>query len=172
MGAPPPNNVDFAIVQDTNNPEYKTARARLDAHRSNAVCAGCHKIIDPMGLALENFDGDGGYRTQENGVAIDTSGTLDGVNFTDAAGLGKTLHDNPATSSCVVQRMASFAIGRPVESDTPWAQALTKNFGSKGYRLPELMRDVALSDDFYKVTPPDAAPAKAAANPASTSASR
>jgi len=78
----------------------------------------------------------------------------------------------PGGGGYIVQRMASFAIGRPVESDTPWAQALTKNFGSKGYRLPELMRDVALSDDFYKVTPPDAAPAKAAANPAPTSASR
>jgi hypothetical protein len=125
-----------------------------------------------MGLSLENFDGDGGYRTQENGVAIDTSGALDGVNFTDAAGLGKALHDNPATSSCVVNRLASYAIGRPVENDTPWAQTLTKDFGAKGYRLTDLMREVALSDDFYKVTPPDAAPTKAAANPAPHSASR
>ena len=69
----PPAAVKFDIVQDTNNPLYKTARDRLKAHATNPVCAGCHKIIDPIGLALENFDGAGAFRTTENGVAIDTS---------------------------------------------------------------------------------------------------
>jgi hypothetical protein len=169
---PPPGNVEFKLVQDTNNPEYKTARARLTAHRTNPVCAGCHKIIDPMGLALENFDGDGGFRTQENGVTIDTSGSLDGVDFTDAAGLGKAMHDNPASTSCIVQRLASYAAGHGIESDTPWIKALLKDFAAKGYRLPDLMREVALSDDFYHVTPPDAVPTKATENPASQSATR
>ena len=151
----PPGNVEFKLVQDTNNPDYKTARARLDAHRANAVCAGCHKIMDPMGLALENFDGDGSYRTAENGVAIDATGVLDGVQFTDAGGLGKAMHDNPAAPSCLVSRLSSFATGRDIAADSPWAQALNKTFADSKYRLPDLMHDIALSDEFFKVSPPD-----------------
>jgi len=162
----PPGNVEFKLVQDTNNPDYKTARARLEAHRSNAVCAGCHKIMDPMGLTLENFDSDGGYRTAENGVKIDASGSLDGVQFTDAAGLGKAIHDNPAVTSCLVSRMSSFATGRAVESDAPWAQALNKSFSGAGYRLPDLMRDIVLSDEFFKVTPPETKAAELPTTPA------
>ena len=159
----PPAAVAFDIVQDTNNPLYKTARERLKAHATNPVCAGCHKIIDPMGLALENFDGAGAYRTSENGAPIDTSGSLDGVNFTNAAELGKAIHDNPATSSCLVSRMSSYATGRPIDTGTPWAQDLLKSFAGAGYKLPSLMREVALSDEFFRVSPPDTKAAEAAA---------
>src|SRR5262249_38157511 len=57
----PPANVDFSILEDPKS-HYPTARARVDAHLQNPVCAGCHKITDPIGLALENFDGAGQYR--------------------------------------------------------------------------------------------------------------
>ena len=77
----PPNNVDFKLVQDTASTEYRTARDRLTAHSNNETCAGCHKIIDPLGLALENFDGIGGFRARENDAAIDPSGTLDGTAY-------------------------------------------------------------------------------------------
>src|SRR5581483_3074742 len=70
----PPANVDFSIVENPNS-NYHTARDRLEAHRKNPVCAGCHKIMDPMGLALENFDGAGEYRDTERGAKIDASGT-------------------------------------------------------------------------------------------------
>ncbi len=159
----PPANVKFDIVQDTTNPLYKTARERLKAHATNPVCAGCHKIIDPMGLALENFDGAGAFRTTENGAAIDTSGSLDGVNFTTAAELGKVMHDNPASSSCLVSRLSSYATGRPIDSSMPWAQDLMKTFTASGYKLPDLMRDVALSDEFFRVSPPDTKAAETAA---------
>ena len=86
----PPGNVNFAVVQDTTNPQYKTARERLTAHRTDPTCAGCHKLIDPIGFSLETFDSGGGFRTTENGVAIDPSGELDGTSFKDGLGLGKT----------------------------------------------------------------------------------
>src|SRR5690606_9036017 len=60
---PPPANVDFSLVEDINNPNLKTARQRLTAHSTEPTCAGCHKITDPMGFALENFDTAAGYRT-------------------------------------------------------------------------------------------------------------
>ena len=85
----PPGNVNFNVVQDTNNPDYKTARERLTAHRTEPTCAGCHKIMDPIGLALENFDSSGGYRATENGAPIDASGELDGVEVHRRGGPGQ-----------------------------------------------------------------------------------
>src|SRR6185312_12724451 len=79
---PPPGNVDFSLVQNTNDPNFKTARQRLTAHRKEAMCAGCHKITDPVGLALENFDSAGSFRTSENGAPIDASGEYNGKPFT------------------------------------------------------------------------------------------
>ena len=151
----PPGNVDFTVVQDTNNPTYKTARERVTAHRSNPVCAGCHKLVDPMGLALENFDGGGGFRMSENGARIDTSGELDGVKFGDAAGLGQAVHDNPATTSCLVNRLPAYALGRSTtRAEADWVKSLETSFKSGGYRLPELLRKIALSDELYRVSAP------------------
>jgi hypothetical protein len=151
----PPGNVKFDLVQDTHNPEYRTTRARLDAHRTNPVCAGCHKLIDPMGLSLENFDGDGGYRTSENGVQIDASGSLDGISFSDAAGLGKAMHDNPATTACVLSRMVSYGLGRkPADGEASWVDSLSKSFAASGYRIPDLMRQIAVSPNFFVASPP------------------
>ncbi len=163
---PPPGNVAFTIIQDTGNPLFKTARDRLTAHRANPVCAGCHKITDPMGLALENFDGAGEYRTAENGKTIDTSGELDGIAFKDAAGLGKAVHDNPATPSCLVNRLASYALGRvPGAGEQAWVAALQTSFAQNGYRVPDLMREIAVSDAFYRRALPRSASATAAAAP-------
>ncbi|MHB1207180.1 MAG: DUF1592 domain-containing protein, partial [Rhodospirillaceae bacterium] len=154
---PPPGDVKFDIVQDTSNPVYRTARDRLTAHRSNPVCAGCHKLIDPMGLALENFDGAGGYRVKENGVAIDTSGELDGVKFANGAALGKVVHDNPAASSCLVDRMSAYALGRSAEkADEPWVDEMKREFAKVGYNVPALMRRIVTRPEFYRVSRTDA----------------
>jgi hypothetical protein len=151
----PPANVNFSIVQDTNNPRFKTARERLTAHRTNPTCAGCHKIIDPIGLGLEAFDGAGQYRPNENGVPIDTSGEIDGIAFNDAASLGKALHDDPATPACLVTDIYRYAAGHdPAPGEKDWLAYLRQQFAADGYRLPELLRRIAVSDDFYKVSPP------------------
>lgn len=151
----PPGNVNFAVAQDTHNPDFKTMRARLTAHRTNPTCAGCHKLMDPMGLALENFDSDAEYRTMENGQVLDTSGELDGERFTDAAGLGRAIHDNPATSACLVRRLYSYATGRgATRRDMPWIRYLEKTFAADSYRVPKLMRRIAISENLYRVTAP------------------
>jgi hypothetical protein len=155
----PPGNVNFAAAQDTHNPDFKTMRERLTAHRKDPSCAGCHKLMDPMGLALENFDSDAGFRTAENGRAIDTSGELDGMEFNDPVGLGRALHDNPATGACLVRRVYSYATGRaPTRRDMPWVRHLEKSFAEDGYRPPELMRQIAISPNFYRVAAPAPAP--------------
>jgi len=158
----PPANVDFSAVE---NPKanLRTARDRVNAHLENPVCAGCHKITDPMGLALENFDGSGRYRETERGAAIDASGSLDGKVFTDVAGLGRAMHDHPALTSCLVKRAYSYGTGGPAEaSDRPLLAYLDKRFAEEKYTLPGLLRAIALSQSFLHVD--DSAPAAPAAS--------
>lgn len=151
----PPANVNFTLVQDTKNPQYKTARARLHAHATDATCAGCHKIMDPIGLGLEAFDSGGSLRSSENGETIDTSGELDGMKFTDAAGLAKAVHDDPAAPACVVSRASSYGLGRlPAKGEGEWVKTLQKDFQDGGYHFPALLREIATSPEFYRVAPP------------------
>ncbi|MDB5393266.1 MAG: hypothetical protein JWM91_772 [Rhodospirillales bacterium] len=153
----PPGNVNFNLVQDTKNPLYKTVRQRLSAHATAPTCVGCHKMMDPIGLALENFDSIGTYRAGENEAAIDASGEIDGVKFNDADGLGKAVHDHPATSACLVNRLYAYSVGRtPTKSETEWLRSdLMSGFVADGYRLQPLMRRIATSDVFFRVVSPD-----------------
>jgi hypothetical protein len=147
----PPANVDFKVVADVSNPKYKTTRERLTAHRSEPMCAGCHRITDPIGLALENFDGSGGYRLTENGVAIDTTGELNGHKFNGPLELARTLHDDPAVTACVAKKVYAFGAGRmPPDKDPQWQEVRAK-FEASHYNFVELLRQVALSDVFYSV---------------------
>ena len=151
---PAPADVDFSVVQDTDNPDQKTARERLDAHRSEPSCSGCHELMDPIGLAFENFDGIGDYRTTENGVEIDASGEFGGTLFADAAGFGQAIHDAPATASCVVENLYKYAVGRvPEEDEIRLLRALEARFAEAGYRFPDLMRIIATSESFRTATP-------------------
>jgi hypothetical protein len=152
----PPGNVDFNIVQDTANPNFKTVRQRLDAHATEAMCKGCHKITDPLGLALEKFDTIGGHRLSENGAAIDTTGELDGVRFTNVAELGKTLHGNARIASCLVERLYAYGVGRKLNrSETQWLNtSLIKDFQRDKFRFPLLLRRIATTETFYLVGSP------------------
>ena len=149
----PPANVNFSIVQDPSNTHMPTARDRLAAHRTQPSCAGCHKIMDPIGLALENFDGLGTFRTYENEALIDASGSLDGIDFDTVEGLAQALHDHSETGRCLVEKMYRFAVGR----DTVWDERaymdyLIGDFEANGYRVPELMRTIALSQEFFAIS--------------------
>ena len=149
---PPPPNVDFGKLE---NPDahYKTQRERVAVHLEDPACAGCHKITDPMGLALESFDGAGRFRTEENGAVIDTTGELDGVHFNDVVGLGKVLHDNPALPSCLVDRLYSYGSGGAAKpADRPLIKYYTAQFQESGYKLPEVLRTIVMSDAFQIIT--------------------
>jgi Protein of unknown function (DUF1592)/Protein of unknown function (DUF1588)/Protein of unknown function (DUF1595)/Protein of unknown function (DUF1585)/Protein of unknown function (DUF1587) len=152
----PPNNVDFSVVQDSSNTAMPTARIRLEAHRTSPACASCHRLMDPLGLTLENFDGVGAFRASENGAPIDPSGTLDGHEFQGAEGLGQALHDHPQTTRCLVDRMYRSAVGRSIlPAERPYTDYLNQVFQVDGYRVPDLMRAIALSRSFYLVSAPD-----------------
>lgn len=156
---PPPPNVDFSAVENPD-PSIKTARDRMTLHRTNPVCAGCHKITDPIGLALENFDGAGQYRETEKGALINASGDLDGKPFKNAAELGQVMHDNPAVTSCIVKRVYTFAVGGKLRrDDDPTLAYFNQRFAADGYKLPNLMRMVAMSDALAEVTSDQTVPA-------------
>jgi hypothetical protein len=149
----PPPNVDFSLLANPP-PNIKTQRERLVLHRSSPACAGCHKVTDPIGLALENFDGAGQYRQTENGAPIDASGSLDGKSYTDAVGLGQAVHDDPLLTGCLVRRTYDYATGGTAKTDDraelTW---LNTNFAAQGYRFPALLRTIALSSAFDRVDP-------------------
>lgn len=146
----PPANVSFSVVQDTSNPEYKTTRERVMAHQTDPGCAGCHKITDPIGLALENFDGSGVYQAKENGMVIDTSGDLDGKKYTDAVGLGQAVASHPDTAACLVRRSFEVGSGQALgRTDRQWLQEMTRKFSSHGYSLPALLKQLTISKRFF-----------------------
>ncbi len=150
----PPANVDFSALENPKA-EHRTQRDRVNFHLENPVCAGCHKITDPMGLAMEQFDGAGVYRLTERGNPIDPSGSLDGKNFKDAVGLSQALHDHPALTSCLVKRIYSYGTGGPTtRDDQPLLTYLNTRFAEQGYRLPDLLRTITLSPTFSEVIPP------------------
>ncbi|MEJ0035357.1 MAG: DUF1592 domain-containing protein [Gammaproteobacteria bacterium] len=150
---PPPANVDFSLVQDASNPNLKTVRQRLSAHRSAPTCAGCHKITDPVGLALENFDSAGVYRTAENGAEIDTTGEFNGKKFDNIVQLSQIIRDDPGTTSCLIKRAYAYGTARaPTRTETTWLAGLQKSMTAVKWR--ELIRRLTASPDFFMVPAP------------------
>ena len=149
----PPGDVDFTQFDSTR--EEKTARERLAIHNSVASCAGCHKLTDGIGLALENFDGAGQYRTRDAGFQIDPGGNLDGVQFTDQAEFAQALSENPSIPSCLVERVLAYGVTHaPGTDEKPWLKFLDEEFADSGYRLRPLLRLIATSRNFFAVTAP------------------
>jgi hypothetical protein len=149
---PPPGNVNFNLVQDTSNPKYKTARQRLTAHRTEPMCAGCHKLTDPLGFAFEDFDSAGAYRTTENGAPIDASGEFEGKKFDDAAQLSDLVRNSPEAASCFITRVYSYGVSRPTTAqERSWFAQLQSGLTRSGIKWRELMRDITTSPLFYEV---------------------
>jgi hypothetical protein len=126
-------------------------RARLEEHRKNPLCAGCHATFDAMGMALENFDAIGQYRaTYPNGAAVDASGQIvDGPAFDGLAGLTDVLTGDPRMMSCITEKLFIFSLGRGVEeTDRPYLQNVTTDWASPGAVLPDLIADLVKADTF------------------------
>jgi hypothetical protein len=120
---PPPPDVVAAL--DTPPPESGTTlRDILEQHRADPRCGGCHNLMDPIGLGLENFDAIGSYRTEENGAPIDASGTfLDGTSFSGAIELAGILARDERFARCLTRKLLTYAVGRPFALDDRAANA-------------------------------------------------
>lgn len=139
----PPGNVNFTAVQDINNKAKPTARIRFETHISDPVCAGCHTVIDPIGLGLDRFDGIGRWRSTENAAPIDASRRIDNLKFAGAPGLGKAIAAMPEATQCVAARALEYARGWPANEDGALVTALDKRFGASSYSIRALFQAVA-----------------------------
>ncbi len=157
---PPPPDVETKLPKDDAKTK-RTTRQRLEAHRKDDRCNGCHKSMDPLGLAFERFDGIGAERADEGGLPIDTSGELDGVAFKDAAELGTLLARSPKLGACVARSLFRFAVGHlESEGEEPLMEALAKGLERDGYQFEALVANVIKSEGFRTIAAPDARVAK------------
>ncbi len=152
LGAPPPAPPpDVPALADNTVSKSLPMRERLAQHRANAACASCHRQMDPLGLALENFDAVGRWRTTEAGQPIDASGAfIDGRELEGAAGLEQALLRRPELfARTVVEKLLTFALGRGVEYyDAPAVRRIVRDAKVDDYRFSRLILGIVNSTPF------------------------
>lgn len=145
----PPVDVNTALPEPSGM--TRTLRERVDEHLTNPSCAGCHSFLDPIGLGLENFDGLGAYRTEDNGAMIDASGALDGTTFSDPRELAETIRNHSDLPTCLVSTMYRYATGHAdTDGEEALLTALGERFADDGHRVPALMEDIVMSAGFRR----------------------
>jgi mono/diheme cytochrome c family protein len=148
---PPPVNVP-PLPENEPGAKILTVRERMVQHRANAVCASCHALMDPVGLATENFDAIGRYRTQsEAGGPVDASGGLpDGSTFAGASGLRKAVLNRPELFvTTLTEKMMTYALGRGLEHyDAPAVRAITRAAKTDDYRFSSVVLGIVNSTPF------------------------
>ena len=143
---PPPGGANPPIPTDPN----LTTRQNLELVTGDTPCAGCHRLFDPMGYALEHFDAIGRYRETENGLAIDASGAFqDGTSFDGARELGAALRGSPETTECLLRNFYRSVNGRTDDVyDQVGIGGMLASLRSRRYVFRELVADFVVSDAF------------------------
>ena len=147
---PPPPNVP-ALTEPKTIGATLSMRERLAEHRANPACAGCHRLMDPVGFALENYDAVGRWRTSEAGTPIDASGTLfDGTPFNGVADLEAALLRRPALFvTTLTEKLLTFATGRGVEYyDAAAVRGIVRRVQADDYRFSSLVVGIVNSPPF------------------------
>ena len=149
---PPPPPANVPALEDVKTARRgMTIRERLAEHRKNPACAGCHRLTDPVGFALENYDAVGRWRTMDAGSPIDASGTLfDGTAFRGVAGLQKALlaHSDLFVTT-LSEKLLTFATGRGVEYyDAPAIRKVVREARIQDYRFSSLVMGIVNSQPF------------------------
>lgn len=149
----PPPPLDN-VLQEPPPQAGLSRRERLEAHKTEAICRGCHELMDPLGLALEQFDGIGAFRTTDAGLPIDTSGVFDGQAFATPAELAELIANDPALPGCVTQHVLTYGLGRAPREESDFDQFVVgeigKAFADSGYLFPRLVEAIVTSDLFRK----------------------
>jgi hypothetical protein len=144
---PPPANVPPFKPSDepTGTLRQKLVKAH---HMMGGSCAGCHAIIDPMGFALENYDGIGLWRDKDNGLDVDATGEIPGtgVKFNGAGELSDAIAKDDRFAPCIAKQVLTYATGRHLkDEDKPLINDLGKKFAQGGWKFPDLIGLVATS---------------------------
>jgi hypothetical protein len=168
LGTPapvPPPGVDTNLEKNPEEVKNTSLRHRLEAHRANPTCASCHKIMDPIGFALENFDLVGTWRQVDGKAPVDASGQLvDGTKLNGPADLREALLSrSEAFVTNAAEKLFTYALGRPVQYfDMPAMRALVHRAAQNDYRFSSLVLGVVSTDAFQmKMKKPGVQPAAA-----------
>jgi hypothetical protein len=156
LGAPPPPPPDVVppFEEDIDFHKPRSVRDRLEQHRRNPACAGCHRLIDPAGLALEHFDGVGAWRTRDGGTRgtdVDASGQLvDGTTINGVVELrAALLRDPEAFVSTTTEKLLTYALGRGLTAhDMPFVRGIVRDAKRDDYRFSSLVLGIARSVPF------------------------
>ena len=148
---PPPPPANVPTLKDNTVSSSLSVRERLAEHRANVACASCHKLMDPPGFALENFDAVGRWRISEEGRPVDATGGLpDGSKFEGVTGLERALLKRPELFvGTLTEKLLTFALGRGVEPyDAPAVRKIVRDARANDYRFSSLIVGIATSTPF------------------------
>jgi hypothetical protein len=160
LGSPPPPPPDDVPPFDDTKAATATGkplstRERMEEHRKNPACQSCHKVIDPLGLALDNFDTLGAWRIKDNGVGIDSNGVLyDGTKMSGPADLRQALlNHSEGLIRNFTDNLMSYAIGRRIEYyDQPSIRAITKKAAQNDNHFSSFVLGIVNSPAFQMST--------------------
>ncbi len=147
---PLPSGDLLAEIKPPDPDSGATARERFGRHSDDPVCAGCHSLMDPVGLTLENYDPIGLWRDTENGVSIDATGSLPGVMAVDGpVELAQAIASAPRTHTCFATQWSEYAYGRThSNSDACALLTIDEQFAASGHNIRQLLLDLTQTDDF------------------------
>jgi hypothetical protein len=152
LGSPAPTPPDDVPELEENHVDQNLPfRERFTQHRSNKACASCHDLIDPIGFALENYDAIGRWRTHENGLQLDVSGSLPGgPDFSGIEGLEKSLLARPELFVIAfTEKLMTFGLGRGVGPiDGPAIRKIVKEAAEDDYRFSSIILGIVKSVPF------------------------
>jgi hypothetical protein len=158
LGTPPPSppaNVP-ALSDNEAGQEPKSLRERMELHRKNPTCATCHRVMDPLGFALENFDGIGAWRSKEPGGAIDPAGKLaDGSDVDGPVALRAAIMRHPDQFvRTLTEKLMTYGLGRGLEYyDMPVVRAIARDTARKNYRFSAIVAGIVSSAPFRQKAP-------------------
>jgi hypothetical protein len=163
LGTPPPAPPQDVPDLEENQPgeDARSLRTRLEAHRRNPTCASCHRVMDPLGLALENFDGLGQWREKEPGGAIDPTGQLaNGTPIDGPVALRKAvLERREMFVRALTEKLMTYALGRGIElADRPLVRKVAREAAARDYRWSAIVLGIVRSAPFQMKKAPAPAP--------------
>jgi hypothetical protein len=158
VGSPPPAPPEVVppFEEDTEARQPRSVRERLEQHRRSPACAGCHQMMDPAGLALENFDGTGAWRTKDGGTrgtAVDASGRLvDGTSINGVVELRQALLREPESFvKTTTEKLLTYAVGRGLTAaDMPAVRAIVTGTRRDTYRFSAVILGIVRSVPFQQ----------------------
>jgi hypothetical protein len=154
LGAPPPQpppGVETNLEKDPAQVKVTSLRQRLEAHRASPACASCHRLIDPVGLALENFDHAGKWRTMDGKAAIDASAQLfDGTKLDGPESLRRALLARSNVFVTVMaEKLLTYATGRAMRpEDMPAVRGIVRGMAPSGNRFSSMVLEVVKTPQF------------------------